>query len=77
METKELQKIRELLPPQYGRIIADGLRRKDINNRTVIRVFHGEITDQAIVQLVIDKALKIIRAQNNFLAKTKKILSES
>lgn len=74
MEIKELQKIKEKLPAQYGKEIADIIADPNIDNITVSRVFNGEITDMAIVTTVIDGATKLIRARKKLQSKIKTAL---
>jgi hypothetical protein len=75
MEKQELLKIKEKLPPQYGKQIAELLKNHKINNRTVIRVIHGEITDPDIVVKVVDAALQIIKTRQRLKKRTNKILT--
>ena len=75
MNTKELQKVKEKLPPHYGSVISSALNSPRIDNRTVVRVFSGEITDQTIVAPVIDAALQIIMDQKKLKTKIRKALT--
>ncbi len=74
MTTTQLNRIKKKLPPHYGAIIAKSLGTPTIDNRKVIRVMNGEITDPDFTTPILDAALQLIEKNKKLKSKLQKTL---
>lgn len=74
MTTTQLNRIKKKLPPHYAVIIAKSLGTPTIDNRKVIRVMNGEVTDPDFTTPILDAALQLIEKNKKLKSKLQKTL---